>query len=204
MDTSPVDEIRALQDSTVALLQRYQRRNELDLHPYQRVEILREIAENQVRMREHFFTDTGAPDWAGRTWAYRNAVGEIYARAGIRGAEKSTLSATVRYHVGNMLRDRLSDEELAEIGLRKVSPRQRSVEKREKVREFTKALTPGTPSEPNRDLIRALVTTHTLLAHTEPEPREGTDLVEALHWLDVVEEDVQRLRSTVSGRRRRG
>lgn len=87
--------------------------------------LLRDLAETLVTLREHFLTDDGRPDMGGKTWAYRSMVRDLYAEANVPPAEVPSLQAAVRYHIGNVLRERLSEEELEDLGLSKASPRER-------------------------------------------------------------------------------
>lgn len=98
----------------------------------ERAALLREAAEGFITAREHFFDRAGEPDWKGRTHAYRQWIQEAMSIAHVPPEETATLSAAVRYHSGNVLRERLDDETLEDLGLRKASPRERSIEKRER------------------------------------------------------------------------
>lgn len=98
----------------------------------ERTDHLRDVAAAFVDAREHFYTKEGDPDWNGRTYAYRTWVREVMGQANVPSELMTSTQAAIRYHVGNILRDRLDDDQLADLGLRKESPRQRSVEKRER------------------------------------------------------------------------
>lgn len=100
-----------------------------------RTELLRDAARLFIDARGHFFTREGEPDWLGRTYAYRTWVREVMSSAHVPGDEVSSLQAAIRYHSGNILRDRLNEEEIADLGLRKESPRERSIDKRERTSE---------------------------------------------------------------------
>lgn len=95
-----------------------------------RTELLKEAARNFINARAHFFTREGEPDWLGRTYAYRTWVREVMSAAHVPGNEVSSLQAAIRYHSGNLLRERLDGDEIEDLGLRKESPRERSIEKR--------------------------------------------------------------------------
>lgn len=100
-----------------------------------RTDLLRETARHFIDARAHFFTREGEPDWLGRTYAYRAWIREVMSAAHVPGDEVSSLQAAIRYHSGNILRDRLSEEQIDDLGLRKESPKERSVEKRERTSE---------------------------------------------------------------------
>ncbi|QOP65155.1 hypothetical protein PQD82_gp27 [Arthrobacter phage Phives] len=96
----------------------------------ERTDLLREAARLFIDARSHFFTAEGEPDWLGRTYAYRTWVREVMSAAHVPGDTITSLQAAIRYHSGNILRDRLDDEAIADLGLRKESPKERSVTKR--------------------------------------------------------------------------
>lgn len=91
---------------------------------------LRTVATAFFDAREHFFTPSGEPDWLGRTHAYRLWVRETMGQASIQADELTTVQAAIRYHVGNIVRERMDSDTLKSLGLRDASPRERSVEKR--------------------------------------------------------------------------
>ncbi|UYL87631.1 hypothetical protein SEA_VRESIDENCE_26 [Arthrobacter phage VResidence] len=97
-----------------------------------RTDLLRDAARYFIDARQHFFTREGEPDWLGRTYAYRTWVREVMSAAHVPADTVTSLQAAIRYHSGNVLRDRLSEEEVDDLGLRKESPKERSVEKRER------------------------------------------------------------------------
>ena len=110
----------------------------------ERTDRLRAVARAFVAAREHFYTKEGEPDWHGRTYAYRTWVREVTSLANVPADSLSSTQAAIRYHVGNVLRERLDDDQLAELGLRKESPRERSVEKRERISEALALVSGGT------------------------------------------------------------
>lgn len=129
----------------------------------QRTEKLRAAAEALVDAREHFYTSDGSPDWRGRSYAYRRWVGDVYSDANIPRDELATIQAAIRYHVGNVLRDRLSPEELEDLGLRSVGPRERSVEKRTR-QAATLDLFQGGPIDEPEQALEALQAVDRILA----------------------------------------
>lgn len=94
--------------------------------------LARDLAEAIISLREHFLTPEGRPDWTGRTWQYRAALRELYAQAGYSPTERSATQNTVRYHVGNLMRQRLSAAELEAAGISAPSPRQRQAARRKR------------------------------------------------------------------------
>lgn len=67
-----------------------------------------------------------APDWAGQTQAYRDTVALMYSQSGVPQDAVSGMQAAIRYHIGNVLRDRLSADELTAAGLSVEGPLDRS------------------------------------------------------------------------------
>jgi hypothetical protein len=124
--TTP-DPIYELQSAAVAALRDYEA-----IPDDERTAHLRAAGESFVSAREHFFTREGEPDWLGRTHAYRQFVREVLRDARVPSELLATVQAAIRYHTGNVLRERLSEDQIAELGLRVESPRERSVEKRQK------------------------------------------------------------------------
>ncbi|WGH21376.1 hypothetical protein SEA_EMOTION_27 [Arthrobacter phage Emotion] len=112
-----------LQRTAVAALRRYL--------ADARTEDLREVATCYVEARAHFYTKEGRPDWLGRTHAYRSWVRESTGMANVPPDDLATVQAAIRYHSGNVLRERLSEDEVEALGLKPESPRERSVVKRE-------------------------------------------------------------------------
>jgi hypothetical protein len=81
-----------------------------------------EAASHLVDLRERL------DDWRGRGVEYRDAVRTAYDDAGVQGRDLVRLQNAIRYHVGNELRARLTDDELEDYGLlpRRVSERNRT------------------------------------------------------------------------------
>lgn len=120
-----------------------------------RTALLREAAHYFIEAREHFFTKEGEPDWLGRTHAYRLWVREVMTGAHVPGEDVTSLQAAIRYHSGNMLREKLDDETLADLGLKKSSPRERSVEKRERTSGTLNLFGGGAEISDPEDIVRA-------------------------------------------------
>jgi hypothetical protein len=119
--------LKAIQARAVEALRTYSTTAEAD-----RTDYLRQTAVAFIDAREHFFTAEGEPDWQGRTYAYRQWVRETMGLAAIPADQLPTIQSAVRYHAGNVIRSRLTPEQLTDLGLRADSPRERSVGKRER------------------------------------------------------------------------
>ncbi|AYN57744.1 hypothetical protein PBI_DRMANHATTAN_24 [Arthrobacter phage DrManhattan] len=120
-----------------------------------RTDLLREAARLFIDAREHFYTKDGDPDWLGRTHAYRLWVREVMSGAHVPGDEITSLQAAIRYHAGNMLRDKLDDDALDALGLKKSSPRERSIEKRVKTSGTLNLFGGGAEITEAEDIVRA-------------------------------------------------
>lgn len=101
------------------ILNKYRRAPETE-----RTALLRELATTLVDARSYFITADGSPDMKGRTWAYRQFVNDLYLEAGLSKEERLPIQAAVRYHVGEVVRGRLSPEELEDLGLQERSPKE--------------------------------------------------------------------------------
>lgn len=153
-----------------------------------RTDRLKDAAAALVDLREYFTTSTGEPDWLGATHAYKLAVRDVYSEAGMTHDEQVSTSGAVRYHAGNYLRAKLSEEEIEGLGLRRPGPRERHVERRSTnsqllhalrssaraMRATAEALRQEDGTTPGEEAVRSLAVAATVL--------EGipTDLIAAL------------------------
>lgn len=111
------DDVGDLVDRGVRILKRY-----LTDHHTDR---LKELAPIVVELRGKFTLEDGRQDWGGRSPGYRQAMANLYARARVPHEKLDTLQVALRYHVGNLLRERTSEEELTAVGLSARSPKDR-------------------------------------------------------------------------------
>ena len=95
-----------------------------------RTEVLKALAKVVVLIRSKHRDDEGNIDWRGKTWDYRQAIGEMYERAGVPPDSQSGIQSALRYHVGNLIREVATPDELQAAGLLKDSPRDRLNEQR--------------------------------------------------------------------------
>lgn len=119
--TRPAD-VGTLVDRGVAILTAYLADHKTD-H-------LKDLAHVVVDLRGSFHLDDGRQDWSGRSPGYRQAMADVYARSQVPRDKLDTVQAALRYHVGNLLRDRATDEELAAVGLVARSPKERLANQR--------------------------------------------------------------------------
>lgn len=90
-----------------------------------RARFMRHAADLLVELRSRHSNSAGEPDWAGRSWEYRQLVQDIYSEAGLPHDGQDSLKSVIRYHIGNALRDRLDQESLVSAGLKQAAPRER-------------------------------------------------------------------------------
>lgn len=86
---------------------------------------MRKAAEAVVDLRATFIDREGRPDMGGNSFAYREALREAVAEAGVPASERTKLMTTIRYHIGNVMRDRYTAEQLESWGLGNLSPLER-------------------------------------------------------------------------------
>lgn len=135
-----------------------------------RSDYLRACAAVIVEIRAHFILEDGRTDWGGRSPAYRKIIHDIYQRAHVPTDRYDTVQAALRYHVGNLLRDRVSADDLAAVGLSGVSPKQRLARTREVVSALSKS---GEITELTGDPVRLLIYAEALLDHIAEDALDG-------------------------------
>lgn len=114
---------KALADRATEILRAY-----LSDH---RTDHLRELAEIVVELRGAHTLEDGRADWSGRSPAYRQTMADIYARAKVPAENLDTVQAALRYHVGNLLRQRATGDDLEAVGLSRIAPSQRLATRRQ-------------------------------------------------------------------------
>jgi hypothetical protein len=140
----------------------------------ERTPLLKTAAEAFVSAREYFFTKEGEPDWLGRTFAYRRWVREALSLANVPVDEVSRIQGAIRYHTGSVLREHLTPEQVEDLGLRDVTPAERSVEKRARQSEVLSIFSAGPALDDADAILAALHLTAIALR------RVSTDAVQAL------------------------
>ncbi|AYN58506.1 hypothetical protein HOU70_gp25 [Arthrobacter phage Liebe] len=158
MSTNSTVSLSSLRDTATTALGRYYTGAESD-----RTARLRETAQAFVAAREFFFTREGLPDWLGRTYAYRRWVREVMDLARVPADDLPTIQSAVRYHTGNVLREHLDPDTLDALGLKHSSPRERSVEKRERNSGTLSLFGGGAAITDPDDVVRAAALVETFL-----------------------------------------
>lgn len=121
-----------------------------------RTDCLRKVAALLVEAREHFYSADGTVDWRGRTYAYRQFVGEAFSSADVPADSVSSVQAAVRYHVSSALRARLDAQTLESLDLVKASARARSTAKRSRQSSMLSTVSGGAAFEDAESIERAL------------------------------------------------
>jgi hypothetical protein len=83
--------------------------------------LLKNTAAVLVALRAKCLDGDGRPDYMGRSSEYRRLAGEVYRNIGVGGQLERTQQA-VRWHIGNLLREVLTVDELQDYELVKDSP----------------------------------------------------------------------------------
>jgi hypothetical protein len=135
---------------------------------YARTEVdtatLQDLAAVLIELRSCFTDPSGGTDWRGRTNEYRQAAARIYAAGKLSPEDLHRLQSAVRYHVGNLLRERLTPEELEHLGLDPTDYRQRMIDRRAEAQAAATALlgeqgdgSDSTPDQAERLLTAAII-----------------------------------------------
>lgn len=73
----------------------------------------------------------GVADMRGRSGEYRKLAGEVYRSSGLGADRESGIQQAVRWHIGNLLRDEMTPDELEAYSLKTTSPLERLQSSRE-------------------------------------------------------------------------
>lgn len=181
-----------LQDEIVRLLRA------LRLADEHRAQALRrDLAEATVALREHFLTPEGNPDWSGSSGHYRTAMRGLYSRADYSPEERRITQSTVRYHIGNIVRERLSTSELQAAGLTAPSPHERQRTRRKRTAAIMAATAPAgedgalTAAGNVGRLGAALALVAAVQRAPDATPATAAELIKSL---DAIERETARIR----------
>lgn len=131
--------------------------------------LAREIAEGSVALREFYEVD-GQPDYAGRSHAYRVTMRDLWSKAGFAdAAERDAAQARVRYHVGNIVRERIPAEQIEAAGLQGPSPREQTTERKRAVAALAQAASSAPLGDTDADLVRAVGASLAILLRLDPD-----------------------------------
>lgn len=167
--------------------------------------LLRRAAEMQVELRQYFARPDGETDWLGKSYGYRQLMTETYGLAGILPSERKKLGDAVRYHVINVLRERLSPEEIAALDLREQDGPTRAKETRERTRAIVDAATAegriaGVHGGPVKLVTYSLAVVSTIKADAIRELSEA-ERQELMKDASALRREVDRILRLADGRR---
>jgi hypothetical protein len=174
--------LETLRDEAASALRDYSHSDESG-----RTDCLRKVAALLVEAREHFYTADGTVDWRGRTYAYRQLVGEAFAGADLPADDVSSVQAAVRYHVSAVLRTRLDAQTLESLGLVKASARARSTAKRSRQSAILSIASGGAAFEDAESIERALAAVTGILGRIPSSAVKGLTAAERRQVHDVAE-----------------
>lgn len=158
---------------------------------------MRDLAEAVLDLREEFVTSAGDPDWRGTSYPYRVRFGEILSAGGIGMDDRHSFQQALRYHISNALRERLDDETLDALGLRRESARERSRGGRENRSALLRA---AHGEEAPVAALKAILAARALLLRVDDETLRGLaprDAQAAARALDGAARRARALRSTL-------
>ncbi|MEV8516298.1 hypothetical protein [Dactylosporangium sp. NPDC051484] len=148
----------------------------------------RELAESTVGLRAHFPDATGAPDWVGRSWPYREHMRKLYAEAGYSRDEARRAQPSIRYHVASLVREQLTPEQVADLGLHEDD----LVERARTSRKATRALL-STVNPAGKDVVGSAEAGLLLLQRIPVESVQALDDTERAHLRDLLDQIVERV-----------
>lgn len=160
-------------------------------------DLLRAAADSVVELRSRFTRkNDGGTDWGGRTTDYRDAIAEVYSRAGLDPDRISHLQGKFAYHVRKALDARVPAEELAAAGFGVDSPKEKQTRKRTSDAAIAAAFAPDTTA------MHRVVFAERLLAQAADEdvtdlPASNLDAISKA--LDAVDDHAAVIRAAVSG-----
>ena len=137
---------------------------------------MRHAANLMIDLREFFTNTEGLPDYRGRSWAYRQTVNEALDYAGLTGEERAKVMSALRYHVSNLLRERLTAEQLADYGMIAATSVERQRESRKVRARMARIAARGERISDVDEARDALAVVNTLLRNIEPRTARSKKL----------------------------
>lgn len=141
--------------------------------------ILRDVAECYVAARAQFTASDNdqSPDWKGRSGPYREWVKSVFGAANMGTETRKAIQPNIAYYVSSILRDRLTPDELRDVGLDERSFRERRNDRREGEIEVRKLFDPDTPVEELDTALLTRLVGRVLLRLSEVQRREFLSLL---------------------------
>jgi hypothetical protein len=104
--------------------------------------LLKQAATEIVELRSRFARKDGGTDWGGRSQEYRDAIRDVYTRAGLPATIDHALVSRINYRVREALDARVPADELEAAGFSAGNPKKRQTEKRAADAAIGAALSP--------------------------------------------------------------
>lgn len=117
----------------------------------------------------HFTTSDGLPDYRGTSYAYRSWYGEILDSLNLDKDERSKLAGRMRFHVGNVLRQRVDSSTLQEFNLKVESPKERGTQNYNRRSEPYNIISSDDPAFSDEDIDDVVLIISKLSSRVETE-----------------------------------
>lgn len=162
---------------------------------------MRRAAEVMIDLRQTFVDRNGQIDLAGTSYPYRQAVREIMSRANVEGSERARVMNAIRYHLGNILREKFTPEQLEEFGLDPRSPLARQKADREqRSRVLRVAVAPEEVITDPGEVMAALRSAANLLDNLDARGMGGVDAKTAAVLVKHIQNRVAEVRAELRDR----
>lgn len=159
--------------------------------PGRRTDELMAFSRDVIAIRRHFENAAGEPDLTGRSYAYRQFIGEVYRDAGVQKRELAAVQSAVRYHVSNLLAEELNPHQREAYGIVGPTAKERTNARRTSREAAWRAL----EGEATTDASLALLSAARLLSRVSPEAVAELPDTERAFLLPRVESSLSALRA---------
>lgn len=157
---------------------------------------VREAADGLIELRTMFTDRHGNVDMHGNSYPYRQAVAEIMSLAGVQQDERARVMNAVRYHIGNLMREKFTPEELREMGFMESSPLSRAKDERKtRSRVLRTAVSPDEMITDPNEVMAALKSAANLVDNVEFTNFSAVESAMATVLLDHLRKRTSALRS---------
>ncbi len=92
--------------------------------------VIQDASQEIVELRGMFTHDEGQ-DWRGQSGEYQHAIAEVWSRLELQQKERNTVQSLVRFHISNILAEKLSPEEKKRLNIKDKSPNARKKQGRD-------------------------------------------------------------------------
>jgi hypothetical protein len=159
---------------------------------------MRDAAGALIDLRTTFTDRYGNLDLQGNSFAYREAVREVMSRAGVPDSDRPRLMQAIRYHLGNILRERYTAEELAEHGLLATTPVERQRKDRvQRSKVLRASMDPAEEISDPAEIVAALRSAALLVGNIDLDALAAVDRKSALVFANDLAKRLSTVRSTL-------